>query len=214
MMRPAVFYNLDNGRDPKKVNLERKAILDTRPAIFGWCEGFGYRFPPVAGYDLLHSTATPGRWNVGAYVDKSLGLLSWNYTDSALTWERPDRPGQQHWPRSTLHARLEDGRQLVIGHRPPNTRLHDTGPAQAEWDAIVGRLLTRGRDTRSRVALADWNGRPVELATHVDGRIRGNRNDAAVTVNMDAGPVKYVSEVRGVPLKSDHRHALMVWLDL
>lgn len=225
-MRPGVFYNLDNARDPKRVAQECDGILSTGPGVFGFCEGFGYRFNHTDDYRLLHASRmpaesggrTPGRLNVGAYVHRSLDVVSWGYTDSVITWERPDRPGQQHWARSTLHAVLEDEShrrtQLLIGHRPPTTILHDTGPAQAEWDAILGRLLTRGRDTRRRVALCDWNGSPNELAAHVGGRIVGHRLDAALTVNVDTGRPRYVDTFGGVKLRSDHGHAFAVPMDL
>lgn len=224
--RSVVFYNLDNARDPKRVAQEWDELLSITPAVAGFCEGFGYAFDRRPEYRVLHGSRltelerTPGNLNVGAYVHHSLDVVSWGYMAHQETWERPDRPGVRHWPRETLHAVLEDvdGRrlQLVVGHRPPNTRLKDTGPAQEEWDKDLGRLLRRGRPDRRRLCLADFQEVPVQLAVDVGGQLLGHRIDNGIVVNVDVGRVVYVTKVdaQGPVLRSDHKRALLAYLGL
>lgn len=224
--RSALFYNLDNGRSPDRVQAELDELLGITPSVLAFCEGFGYTFARRKDYQLLHGSrllgtqATPGNLNVGAYVHKSLDVRSWAYMAHQATWERPDKRGHRHWPRETLHAVLEDldhrQLQLVVGHRPPNTRLNDTGPAQAEWDTDVSRLLKRGKASRRRLCLADFQEVPVSLAVEVGGELLAHRIDNGIAVNVRVGRAFYVSKVgkAGAPLRSDHRSALLAYLDI
>lgn len=230
----AKFYNVQVARDPAQVAKELNALLASGPEVLGLCETTGYKLPAVKGYKLFRDTSTRSRANVAAYVRATVKTSSAHWHDCAETWDRTEHPGT-HEPRSWLEFRL-DGCQVMVGHQPPKGT-SNTHAAQAEgidlgtarmapwtgtrWDRKPPEEKTTAK-ARPRLSLADWNRRPTEagpgpgqLARRIQGWTMGAKIDGAVA-RGDATPLgtKYVDCPQGVPLKSDHRDALVVRLSV
>ena len=227
------LYNLDNYRGAVTAN-EIRALLEGGPHLLGLCECAGNSLPGVGGYKLIRDTSRPGRENIAAYVsiDVVAPLEDVRWHDCEETWTKTN-PGAtgQHWPRSWLEFRL-NGMQIIVGHQPPKGTDNVKASQQEGIDLLVRRMAPWTRDDWAektdeqkdkayalpRVALADYNRGPNEdgpgprqLVNKIDGWQLGQQIDAAVCRGGDCSPkdAKYVHEVKGVTLGSDHHDALI-----
>jgi hypothetical protein len=219
-MTIAWFYNLQVGRLPAVVNHELEAMLSEAPLIVCGAEAVGYHLAQRHGYTLIRDRSREGRANLFAYLRDTpaypLGKPRW--TDQHQTWTRTQHPGR-HAPRSLLHVRVGP-LQLVVGHAPPRGT-DNTVVAQQEYASAILNVMSRGTRqwarTRPRLALADWNRRPGELgpgptwvASRLGGSVWGDTIDCAVSRHLEVKGSQLVSNVQGVPLGSDHRHAFVL----
>lgn len=209
-VREAVwFYNLDNGRPDTVVNAEIKAILSTRPAIFGGCEATGLRIDAHSEYRRVRDTSTRSRANMVMLVRKDLPFKAGGWLDFDSTWPRTQGPGV-HEPRSFPYATVA-GQLVAVVHLPPENAVN-ADRLQAECINALG-------DLNPDLTIGDFNGRrgdagrdaPDALARQVCGRTVGHRIDCAVVgkelrVTGVDYPTKAGKIGRRVPLAGDHGH--------
>lgn len=216
-----IAYNVDNYRkDQDRLAREIHAILDTGPLLFFAIECRGNRLPAVRGYDrLLHKhdeslsqMRNAARYNTITYVREGADRTELRWIDLGTTWPRTKGPGT-HEPRSFPWLVVE-GLQGIGVHQQPK-RTATTIDGQAEGIGALARAMGRGAEDRPAVALGDFNRRkfepgpgPATLAKRIGGKALGNRIDCAVTNTHVVGKATYLSKVGGVPLLSDHPHAL------
>lgn len=231
MSERIAFYNLDNNRDDDVVRDELLAAADRGYALLGLVETIGNRLIDLKGYERISDNTTRSRQNIAAYVRKDLPITKVDWHDCTFRWPRTEGPGI-HEPRSWLL--LEAGQretQVLIGHQPP--RYVDGAVAgqqegievceryMAPWtrERWSSRLSKHQRAARKkpRLALADWNRRsgepgpgPDVLAQRIGGKVAGDGIDAMVSRNVEVLDWRYVRQVAGVALRSDHKRAFEV----
>lgn len=221
------FYNLDNYRSDRQVELELQALADTGVKLIALCEVIGNKLPRLAGYTLVQDRSTRSRLNIALYVHDSLPLRGHRWIDLEGTWPRTKGKGV-HEARSYLVVRI--GRmQLIVAHQPPKNARHARVLQQEGIDALA-RAMTPWRRKRSKLVraygrrvprLLVWDANrksgefgpgPDALAREIDGSVHGGeRIDSALT----RGDIKVVvvhktGRVRGTKLRSDHRGAIRV----
>lgn len=237
MKRPSlVLYNLDNFRPDGQVAAELHAIATTwRPKRIVIVEAIGNSLPALPGYWLLWDRSRPGRENLAVYVRKVPGRRRprARYVDLEQTWSNTERPGT-HWPRSIMVvAGLV---QLVVWHAPPKGTdnvlpsqlegVHALIPILAPWKrpgapARTG-LARRLAERRPRVLAGDLNRRrdeagpgPATLMREAGLAIAG----VGIDVVLYRGGLVVerwanVTHAGDVQLRSDHKHALIVYMRL
>lgn len=206
-------YNLDNNRpDQYQLARELQAIGEQRPLAIACVEAIGNRLPTLRGFRLIADRSTRSRANIAMYVraDARIGDIRW--TDLRTTWPRTQGPGT-HEPRSLLTVVVDDVQVTAVHQQPKGTAT--TLKGQSEGIDALARLMRRGPDDRLAIALGDFNRRhhelgpgPGALAALVDGKPVGSRIDCAVVRGAKRSRARYFSRVAGVPLMSDHKHAL------
>lgn len=221
------FYNLQVNRSRRTVRRELRAILKDKPAFLALNEAMGYRLPRIRGYVLAHDRSTRSRANVALYVRGDLPLSQVRYIDLEETWGRTQHPGD-HEARSYLQCRVA-GIQVTVYHAAPRYT-DNTMDAQAEGIRSLTKTAASWRRNdwmnrgalarvdsleRPRIVIGDFNrGKndvgpgPTVLAKAIGGEVATFRIDTAVTRNVEVKDFWYYDTVHGVPLKSDHKHAL------
>lgn len=237
MKRPSVIlYNLDNFRPDGQVERELVAIARTwRPRRIVIIEAIGNQLPILAGYWLLWDRSRPGRENLAVYVAKRPGRRRprVRYQDLEATWSNTERAGR-HWPRSIMI--VAGVVQLVVWHAPPKGT-DNTLPAQIEGvNALVPIVAPwrrfgapdrtgpawRVAKLRPRVLAGDFNRTALE-----DGPGPGTleREAGMKRAGLGIDLVLYrgglsatgwhaVERAGDVELRSDHKHALVVYMRL
>jgi hypothetical protein len=217
------FYNLDNNRNDKQVETEIRALLEEEPLVLGMCETIGNTLPLVSGYWRIQDKTNKSRANIGAYIRKGVPVGEPRWAQHTETWGRTQAKGI-HEARATLYIDV-DGVQTVIGHVPPKV-----AGIKAQQEAInifvrimapwklpkrVGLVRRIRRRRKPRLCIADFNRRrdepgpgPSQLATRIKGWVLSNRIDTAVFRRLRASNPRYIHQVNGVKLLSDHHHAL------
>lgn len=240
MRRPSLFvYNGDNYRAAGELARELiAAAAELRPRRIVVVEAIGNELPELRGYWLLHDKSRPGRENLAVYVRKVAGRrrprVRW--IDLAQTWTKTN-PGAhgQHWPRSIMV--VAGMVQLIVWHAPPKGTDNTLKAQQEGLDAIV-RLVepweragagmvwplvrVKAAQLRPRVIAGDWNRAPAEDGPGPGRLIRlygFTAAGAGIDLALVRGGVRiaswrYVEAVNGVPLRSDHRRALVATLSL
>ena len=213
--RREVFYtyNLDNNRpDQHQLARELQAIASEDPLVIACVESIGNRLPRLRGYVLYGDDSTRSRANVAAYVRRDARVGDVRWTDLKETWRRTQGPGI-HEPRSFLTV-VADKVQVTTLHQCPKGT-SNTLAAQAEGIDALESLMNRGPDDRLAIAIGDFNRRrreagpgPDLLAARVGGRVVGTRIDAAVVRGAKRARARYLTHVAGVPMRSDHKHAM------
>ena len=237
MRRPScVVYNLDNFRPDRQVQVELEAIARTwRPKRIVIVEAIGNHLPELPGYWLLWDRSRPGRENLAAYVRKVPGRRRprFRYQDLEETWTRTERPGT-HWPRSIL---IVGGIvQLVVWHAPPKGTDNVRASQQEGNDALVPivapwlrpgrrfrtRLARKAAELRPRILAGDFNRTPVEDGPGPGELIRKaglKLAGAGIDLLLYRGGIwatswTYVTHAGDVELRSDHKRALVVYLQM
>lgn len=205
---------------PRALTKELHALLAESPIVLGLAETIGYRLPEVKNFHLLRDTSTPGRANVAAYVSTTVALTNVHWHDLHKGWPATEHPGI-HAPRAFLSFDAPNFKG-VVHHEPPDAP--GAGPAREESKAaVVGSFApwTRSdwdrRDeaaqkrakARARVLLMDANGNQREIADRTGGSLVVPGIDTGVLLNATCVSAEYVKHVGGVPLGSDHGHALV-----
>lgn len=206
-----VAYNLDNNR-PDQAQLAREihALLEDEPLALVCVEAIGNQLPSVRRYDTLTDRSTRSRANMALYVREDADRTDLRWVDLDTTWQRTEGPGI-HENRAFPWV-VADGLQIIGVHQQPN-RTNTTLEGQAEGIGALSRLMARGPEHRPAVAIGDYNRRvyetgpgPRTLASRIGGKVYGQRIDCAVGRGVK-GRSRYVTEVDGVRLRSDHGHA-------
>lgn len=230
------FYNLDNHRDDAQVARELKALASTRPATIDLVETTGNKLPAgdpgpaphgLDDYVLVRNRSNvrrAERGNIAAYVRRDLYTGGARWLDARRTWARP-KVGGRHPARSFLVYPLGRMQRLVAHQAARN--VEDWQGIQGEGydllaDAMTPRQgATRGarlvEQLRPRVLVQDGNGvagdpgpAPDKFAKRIGGKLYGGKRIDHVIARgrVKITDVETVSNVAGVALKSDHRHAV------
>jgi endonuclease/exonuclease/phosphatase family metal-dependent hydrolase len=207
-----VAYNLDNNRNPTTVIDEVEALLEHyRPDVAAFSEA-DYHLQ-VDGYRTVRRGKGASRRNIAILVRRNRRVWRKGWVDLRQTWTRTEHPGR-HWPRSFQWVRTAGTRVIAVHQAPPY--VDNTQGAQSEGLAALVKLM---RGDRPSIAIGDFNRRrgepgpgPDVLADAVLGRVVGGRVDCAVVKGWDVESFDYPESVQGLPLKSDHGHALVVRL--
>lgn len=216
-----VFYNLapagDPNRGPAFVERELRALanLPKRPwfprrKVIAVAEAINRTLPELPGYTLIHSTETPSRANVALYVLDRLKVGKVEWVDHEVTWPRTEHPGT-HEARSTLIVEVQ-GWTIIVSHAPPAGR--GTRPARSEWVRKMAALLRRvafGKEGRPTVLLSDPNALGGHLTGLMPGQLAsgGTLIEAVYARDVTLKNVRTPFLVRGVPMLSDHKKALI-----
>lgn len=205
-----LFYNLQVSRNPNTVQDEVDALLTTAPLVAVFCEAIGYHLE-TPGYRQLRRGRRRSRRNIIVAVRRDRRIWARRWLDLEATWGRTQHPGR-HEPRSFPYARAWGVKWLGVHQGPQWT--DNTMAVQFEG---IDRLTNAMRGWRPAVALGDFNRRPGEegpgpdlLAKRVGGKVVGNRIDCAVVKGLEVVGHQYMTQIDGVPLRSDHRHALLI----
>lgn len=225
------FYNLDNNRPDNQVERELRAIAAQGPDTIELCECIGNKLPKLKNYYLLRDTSSKSRMNIAAYVHTAYPKPKTRWLDMKETWSRTQGPGR-HEPRSYLEFSLARI-QKIVAHQPPK---YTDNVMASQWEgytrilramvpwknkkqwrrrSMISRTYAR---LRPRMLMWDSNRRagengpaPDRLATVVGGKLwLGERIDNAITRNMKVRDATLIKSVGGIPLKSDHGHAIRV----
>lgn len=212
----------------RQVTAELHAMASDKPAGIGLNEAIGWHLPPLPGYDLVRDTSTPSRANVAAYVRVGL-LRNHRWVDHHQTWRKTRHAGI-HPARSTLVLDLV-GTEVIVAHNPPRFT-DNTLVAQRELVYRVARIMAPTRRPEfkdlpgprqsaelARPRLVVWDANqpvtagldvfgPAYLAHLVGGQVFGRGIDCAVGRNVRCRSVRYLTSLRGVRFRSDHKHAV------
>lgn len=237
MIRASVIvYNLDNFRPAGQVQRELRAIAGTwKPRRIVIVEAIGNELPQLAGYWLLWDRSRPGRANLAVYVKRRPGRRRprVRYVDLEQTWSNTERPGT-HWPRSIMI--VSGVVQLVVWHAPPKGTdnvipsqtegVRRLVPIVAPWTArgssIADRVARKAGELRPRVLAGDFNRTKLEPGPGPATIMREAGMQAAgvgIDLLLYRGGLRAtgwhnVERAGDVELRSDHGHALVVYLQL
>lgn len=224
-----VFYNLAPAGDPQRgpafVERELRALanLPKRPwfprrKVIAVVEAIHRSLPELPGYTLIRSTENLGRANVALYVLNRLKVGKVEWFDHEVTWPRTEHPGT-HEARSTLVVEVE-GWTVIVSHAPPGGR--GTRPARSEWISKMVFVLRRAffESDRPVLLLSDPNalgerlmdrlgpGHPKQVGPR-DMVTGGTTIEAVHAIGVTLKNVRTPFLVRGVPMLSDHKKALI-----
>lgn len=207
---PFAFENLRVGRDADVVAREVRALANqvnrdtdrARPKVLALCESLGYSLPVLPGYSLVHDRSTPSRANLALYVLAHLDRGPVRWLDLDETWPRTAHDGR-HEPRSILYRQV-GGVRVVVTHAPP--AVPGAFLARSEWIRAMRYLM---REPTRTLVLGDPNKLNARIGNTPGVRRAGTGTDAVFACGMTLTSVNLTREVNGVPIRTDHRHALL-----
>jgi hypothetical protein len=217
---PFAFENLapagDPGRGPTQVRLEQEALANLhnrdrrrrRPKVIADVECIHRPMPMLAGYQLVRDTRDLSHANVALYVRDGLHIGGVKWTMCTKTWPRPEHPDAgPHEPRVILAVRVEDW-TFVVAHAPQVAP--KTGPAREEWLDVLEQVIKQA--PAKVLCLSDPNGLGDDLARRMPNLTTSKEStptDAAHARGADLEDVRFLRDVNGIRMLTDHHGALL-----
>lgn len=185
-------------------NVEPRDRRRSKPKLFSYEEGLGWRMPRLPGMQSVRDASTRKRANLGAYVSDRLEVTNVEWPQCSKTWPRTEHPGT-HESRVFCKFKMADIR-VVLGHAPPIAR--GSADAREEWLAMAADLCDTDMDL---IFLGDPNGLLERLQALVGGRIYSpSEGDGVLVKGFTIPDPRTETIINGVPVQTDHHKGVIL----